>query len=119
WRLEADQLHLKNAINSLLDNSLKYSDKGVRIRLEAREEIDSYLLQISDNGKGIPKAYQQKVFERFFRVPKGDVHNVKGYGLGLSYVQEIVQAHRGTIRLSSQPGVGTTIQIRLPKTHES
>ena len=117
WDLEADELHLKNAINNLLDNSLKYSESGVRIRLKAKADLNDYFLEISDSGKGIPKPYQEKVFERFFRVPKGDTHNVKGYGLGLSYVKEIIQAHKGSIRLSSQEGAGTTIQIRLPKHH--
>ena len=70
---------------------------------------------MTDKGLGIPSAYQDKVFEKFFRMPTGDVHNIKGYGLGLSYVDQVVKGHHGTISLQSAPGEGSTFTVTLPK----
>jgi signal transduction histidine kinase len=111
----ADQAHIKNVISNLLDNAIKYAGDEVHIKIDLQEKDKSFILSISDNGIGIPKTYQKGVFDLFFRVPSGDIHNVKGFGLGLAYVKQIVQQHQGTIDLSSEESVGSTFVIELPK----
>ena len=115
FQIFADQAHIKNVINNLLDNAIKYAGDQVRINIALSENGDRYTLSIQDNGIGIPKAYQKGVFDLFFRVPSGNIHNVKGFGLGLAYVKQIVQQHQGTIDLSSEEAVGSTFVIDLPK----
>ncbi len=115
FQIFADQAHIKNVISNLLDNAIKYAGDQVKINIALSENGDRYKLSIQDNGIGIPKAYQKGVFDLFFRVPSGDVHNVKGFGLGLAYVKQIVQQHQGTIDLSSEESVGSTFVIDLPK----
>lgn len=119
WHAEApqteipgDKLHLQGTIYNLLDNALKYGGKQISIS----QTVDQRQLQlaVSDNGPGIAADYQQKVFESFFRVPSGNRHDVKGYGLGLSYACDIIKAHNGTLRLVSPPGEGATFIITLP-----
>ncbi|WP_433896014.1 sensor histidine kinase [Sphingobacterium mizutaii] len=115
FQIFADQAHIKNVISNLLDNAIKYAGDQVKINIALSENGDRYKLSIQDNGIGIPKAYQNGVFDLFFRVPSGNVHNVKGFGLGLAYVKQIVQQHQGTIDLSSEESVGSTFVIDLPK----
>lgn len=115
FQIFADQAHIKNVINNLLDNAIKYAGDQVKINIALSENGDRYTLSIQDNGIGIPKAYQKGVFDLFFRVPSGNIHNVKGFGLGLAYVKQIVQQHQGTIDLSSEEAVGSTFVIDLPK----
>ncbi len=114
---KVDTMHFKNVLQSLLDNSLKYGKEGGRIDIELQAQGQQLELTIQDDGPGIPRQYQSKVFERFFRVPQGDLHNVKGYGLGLSYAAEVIKAHRGEIDLQSDTGKGTTIKIKLDKSN--
>ena len=113
--LFGDKTHVTNVVHNLLENALKYSgdQKEVSIRLSEKEEILE--LKVSDNGIGIPEAFQSRVFDKFFRVPQGDRHNVKGHGLGLSYVKQVVEKHEGTIRLESTPGKGSSFIIEWPK----
>jgi signal transduction histidine kinase len=117
WQITADRLQLKSVFVNLLDNSLKYGPEGVKIRIQVNRERQNYHFRFSDNGPGIPKEYQTKVFERFFRISHGDTHNVKGSGLGLSYVREIVQAHGGSTTLASTENAGTLIHVYLPISH--
>jgi len=115
FNIFADQAHIKNVISNLLDNAIKYAGEQVNININLQEKGNNLELSISDNGIGIPKAYQKGVFDLFFRVPSGNIHNVKGFGLGLAYVKQIIQQHQGTIDLSSEESVGSTFVIELPK----
>jgi len=113
--LQGDRLHLLSVVFNLLDNALKYSNGDPSIQIELNGDEQNVELSIKDNGIGIPQEYQNKVFEKFFRVPAGDTHNTKGYGLGLSYAAHVVKKHGGIISVDSQPGLGTKFMITLPK----
>jgi two-component system, OmpR family, phosphate regulon sensor histidine kinase PhoR len=114
--LWADKLHLTSVLYNLLDNALKYSRQTPSIHIVLSEESNWIVLQVTDNGIGIPPAYTHKIFEKFFRVPTNNKHNVKGYGLGLSYVAHIVAMHHGVINVESEEEKGTTFTIKLPIT---
>jgi two-component system phosphate regulon sensor histidine kinase PhoR len=109
-------VHLTNVIYNLLDNALKYSGAEPHIDITLQEDDQRVILKVADKGIGIPGEYTKKIFDKFFRVPTGDVHNVKGYGLGLSYVQAVIRSHRGWIDVTSRPGEGSVFTISLPKT---
>lgn len=114
--LQGDRLHLLSVIFNLVDNAIKYRGgvhPSISIRLNGDET--NIRLTVTDNGIGIPAEYQEKVFDKFFRVPHGDTHNAKGYGLGLSYVSQVVQKHKGTISVNADAGKGSTFTITLPK----
>jgi len=115
--IEADRLHLMSVVYNLLDNSLKYGGTAPSIELDVDMTGPEAIIIVQDSGLGIPAAYQDKIFEKFFRVPQGDRHNVKGYGLGLSYVAHIIQKHNGHIQVNSEAGKGATFIISLPKIH--
>lgn len=110
----ADNIHITNVISSLVDNAFKYSNGKPHIILEAANKRNGIEIKIKDKGIGIPKEFQKKVFDKFFRVPTGNLHNVKGFGLGLSYVKRIIQMHKGSIRVSSELNVGTEFKIHIP-----
>jgi len=114
FMLSADRLHIMSVIYNLLDNALKYSKDHPQINVSLESKEQYIELSVQDNGIGIPAAYKDKVFDKFFRVPTGNRHNTKGYGLGLSYVAHIVSSHNGFIRLESEEGKGSTFIIRLP-----
>ncbi|MBR4738712.1 MAG: HAMP domain-containing histidine kinase [Bacteroidales bacterium] len=111
--LVADELHLSNMIYNLVDNGIKYSTSAPYIIVATRREEDNLIISVQDHGIGIPKADQKHVFEKFYRVSTGNVHNVKGFGIGLNYVAQVVKLHHGTIALESEPGRGTTFTITL------
>jgi two-component system phosphate regulon sensor histidine kinase PhoR len=114
--IEADRLHLMSVVYNLLDNALKYGGTAPVINVDVDMSGTEARIIVQDNGMGIPAAYQEKIFEKFFRVPQGgDRHNVKGYGLGLSYVAHIIQKHKGRIQVNSETGKGSTFIITLPK----
>ncbi|MDZ7879999.1 MAG: HAMP domain-containing sensor histidine kinase [Saprospiraceae bacterium] len=118
--IKADTLHLTNIIHNLLDNAVKYSKEGKPdIAVRTEDKGKSMRLTIADKGIGIDKEHQKKVFFRFYRVPTGDIHNVKGFGLGLFYVKNIIQAHGWQVELDSELGRGTTITIEIPKIIET
>ena len=104
-----------NAICNLIDNAIKYSVSAPEILVYTREETNGYVIGVRDHGIGISKDDQKKVFKRFYRVPSGNVHNVKGFGLGLSYVKSIIELHSGEIYLTSKKNKGTLVEIRLKK----
>ncbi|MFL5741666.1 MAG: sensor histidine kinase [Flavisolibacter sp.] len=114
-RLEGDHLHLVSVVFNLLDNALKYSSDRPKIKIDISGSDQKLQLVISDSGIGIPAEYQNRVFEKFFRVPTGNLHNAKGYGLGLSYVAHVINRHKGTIRVESSQGSGSKFIIQLPR----
>ena len=109
--LYVDQVHMLNVISNLLDNAVKYSLGAPEIEVYTLREGNERVIGVSDKGIGISKEAQRKVFKRFYRVPNGNLHNVKGFGLGLSYVKSIVELHNGQIRLISKKGKGTLVEI--------
>jgi signal transduction histidine kinase len=114
FSIVADRLHMTSVIYNLLDNAIKYSDGKPEIDIRLTQMGNSIRLDISDKGIGIPKAYQNKIFEPFFRVPHQDRHDAKGHGLGLSYVAQIIKLHHGTITISNGTDNGTVFTIQLP-----
>ena len=112
----ADEMHFTNVVFNLMDNAVKYRRADVPIALEIHtwNSNGKFMLSVKDNGIGIRKEDLKKIFDKFYRVHTGNVHDVKGFGLGLAYVKQIVQALHGTIRAESEPGVGTTFVIVLP-----
>ena len=113
--LKADRLHLLSVVYNLLDNALKYSGENPAITIQIQGEEDKVHLKISDNGIGIAPEYKEKIFEKFFRIPHGDTHNAKGYGLGLSYVAHVIRKHKGSISVDSVEGRGANFDIILPR----
>ena len=113
--LQGDRLHLLSVVFNLLDNALKYGNGNTAIKFDLKEKDNEIELSVADNGIGISQEYKDKVFEKFFRVPLGNTHNTKGYGLGLSYVAHVIQRHKGKIDVESQPGLGSKFIITLPK----
>ncbi|WP_294142529.1 HAMP domain-containing sensor histidine kinase [uncultured Sanguibacteroides sp.] len=109
--MEADEVHMLNVVCNLLDNAIKYSYDSLNIYIFTRRVDGHFIIGVLDSGIGIPKESQKKVFKRFYRVPSGNLHNVKGFGLGLSYVKSIVELHNGTIRLTSKKNKGTLVEI--------
>ena len=112
--VRADALHLSNIIHSVLDNANKYSPEKPRIEIATSDEGRHVVIEVADRGIGIARDDQQKVFEKYFRIHTGNVHDVKGFGLGLSYVKLMTKAHGGDVTLISEPGKGTTVRLRLP-----
>lgn len=111
--IQGDADHLTNVLFNLMDNALKYSKENPQIIIRTKNKNQSLIVEVEDNGIGIPTKQQKMIFEKFYRVPTGNVHNVKGFGLGLSYVKKIVQLHQGKIELESTPGIGTIFRIIL------
>lgn len=114
--LMADELHFTNMLFNLVDNAIKYSPNP-QIRLSTCDENQGIRIDVADNGIGIPKEYQKFLFTRFFRVPKGNLHEVKGFGIGLNYVKEYAKAFGGNITVFSSPGIGSTFSLHFPKTY--
>lgn len=113
--LQGDRLHLVSVIFNLVDNALKYSTGSPKINVLVAGQAERVSLTVADNGIGIPAEFKNKVFEKFFRVPTGNLHNAKGYGLGLSYVAHVISKHQGTIQVESAEGSGSKFIINLPK----
>jgi len=112
--VQADRIHLTNVINNLLDNALKYSGKEKRLEVVTQNNPKGVIISVSDNGIGISKENQKKIFDKLYRVSTGNIHDVKGFGLGLSYVQTVVEKHKGSVKVNSQLGKGSTFVVFLP-----
>ncbi len=113
--VSADKIHLTNVIYNLLDNALKYSENQPEIKIELQDNDSEIKLSVSDKGIGIPTEYRDKIFEKFFRVPTGNTHNVKGYGLGLNYVASVIKQHGGKIEVKSELNKGSMFTLTLQK----
>jgi signal transduction histidine kinase len=113
--INGDALHLTNVIHNVLDNSLKYTKEDPKITIRTIADGNDIVIVISDNGPGIPKEHLDKVFDRFYRIPTDNIHDVKGHGLGLSYVSDVIGKHGGTIKAKSAAKQGTTIHMTIPK----
>ena len=112
-KILADEFHIKNLLATVIDNAVKYSaDPVVGIRVFNKD--NEVTIEIEDNGCGIAKEHLSHVFEKFYRVPTGDIHTVRGYGLGLYYAKQVAELHKGTISMKSRIGEGTTVTIILP-----
>ncbi len=112
--IRGDKVHITNMVLNLLDNAIKYTDGIPEVLVKTRNIPNAVEISVQDNGIGISKANQKKIFEKLYRVPTGNIHNVKGFGLGLSYVKAITEKHGGAIHLQSELRKGTTFYIRLP-----
>lgn len=109
-----DQEHLSNLVNNLLDNAIKYSPDNPEITIKTRNDDRGFIFSVEDKGIGMTKSVQSKIFERFYRQTSGNVHDVKGFGLGLNYARAIIEAHKGTIHVMSEPGKGSRFEVFLP-----
>jgi len=114
YYLKADKMHFSNLIYNLLDNANKYSPRKPQIHISTSDIENGILIRVKDNGIGISKVNQKKIFEKLYRVPTGDVHNVKGFGLGLSYVKFVVEKHGGTISVESEVNKGSIFTVFMP-----
>ncbi|MCD6355134.1 MAG: HAMP domain-containing histidine kinase [Prolixibacteraceae bacterium] len=111
----ADRFHFSNLLVNILENAVKYCEKKPFIQVEVRERKKTFELQIIDNGIGISKEHRKKIFKKFYRIPTGNVHNVKGFGLGLDYVSKIVKAHGWKIKVTENPAGGSIFTLSIPK----
>lgn len=114
-KVKLDVIYFTTMLNNLLSNALKYSDKEPEIKIDAGLNRDTIVISVTDNGIGISKTDQKHIFDKFYRVSHGNIHKVKGLGLGLYYVKRIAEAHGGTVNVSSRPGEGSCFTILLPK----
>jgi len=115
--VNGDRTHLTNVLYNLIENAVKYAEQEPRIRIATTSNDVGITISITDNGIGISPSEQTKVFDRLYRVPTGNIHNAKGFGLGLSYVRTVVERHSGRIKLESIPGQGSTFRIYIPFEH--
>ena len=114
YKIHADEVHFSNVVFNLLDNAIKYSNQSLVIEINSKNDANMFVLQVKDNGIGMNKETQSRVFEKFYRAHTGNLHNVKGFGLGLSYVKAIVEAHGGKVKVESVLGKGSTFSAYFP-----
>ncbi len=112
--IDADEIHFTNLINNLVDNSVKYSKENLRITITTHSTTKYLVIKINDNGIGMSKETVKRIFEKFYRAHTGNLHNVKGFGLGMSYVKTVVDAHKGKIKVDSTLGKGSSFTLEMP-----
>lgn len=112
--LNGDRVHITNVIYNLLENAVKYSKGSPEIKISTENTNNGIQISVEDNGIGMSKEQQQRIFDKFYRVPTGNLHDVKGFGLGLSYVKKIIDAHEGAVFVKSEIGKGSKFTIELP-----
>jgi two-component system phosphate regulon sensor histidine kinase PhoR len=117
--IRGDSEHLANLVNNLLDNALKYSPDNPDITVETKDSERGITMAVSDRGIGMSKSVQARIFERFYRQTTGNVHDVKGFGLGLNYARAIIDAHKGSVTVTSEPGKGSRFEVFLPYNPEN
>ena len=116
-KIMADEFHIKNLLATVIDNAVKYSTDPI-VDIRVSDESGNVTIEIEDNGCGIAKEHLSHVFEKFYRVPTGDIHTVRGYGLGLYYAKQVAELHKGIISMNSCVGKGTTVTIKLPRNEQ-
>jgi len=112
--LDVDEVHFSNLVSNLIDNAIKYSKENLLIKIITHATPKHFVLQIQDNGIGMSKETVKHVFEKFYRAHTGNLHNVKGFGLGMSYAKTVIDAHKGKIKVESAPGKGSTFTLEFP-----
>lgn len=112
--VEGDPFHLENTLNNILDNARKYSKENPKISVTTYNDQENIIIEVKDEGIGMSKAVVKKIFDQFYREETGNVHNVKGHGLGLAYVRKIIELHKGQVSVESEVGKGSIFRVRLP-----
>jgi two-component system phosphate regulon sensor histidine kinase PhoR len=112
-RIEGDRFHVSNLISNLVDNAIKYSKNSVYVSITLSKQGDAYILEVSDKGIGIKKEHLNKIFDKLYRIPTGNVHDVKGFGLGLSYVRAVAELHGWSVEVKSKFGEGSTFTVTI------
>ena len=113
--IAADELHLVNVIKNIIENAYKYSGEDPKLEISTTDFQNGILICFKDNGIGMSNETQKHIFEKFYRIPTGNVHNVKGFGLGLYYVKTMIEAHGGFIKVSSELNKGSRFDVYLPE----
>jgi two-component system phosphate regulon sensor histidine kinase PhoR len=109
-----DEVHFTNVLSNLIDNAIKYSGENLVIKLTTHRTAKHFIIQVQDNGIGMSKESVKRIFEKFYRAHTGNIHNVKGFGLGMSYVKSVIDAHKGKIKVDSILGKGSSFTIQVP-----
>jgi len=112
--ISADEIHFTNMVSNLIDNAIKYSKDNPVIKVTTHSSNKLVVLSVEDNGIGMTKENAKRIFEKFYRAHTGNVHNVKGFGLGMSYVKTVIDAHKGKIKVDSTLGKGTIFTVEMP-----